>query len=164
MPATILHVNVSNGGVPKRPINTGVVTPLGLEGDRHRNPQVHGGPRQALLLITSEGTAELKEAGFPLFDGALGENITTRGLDRRMVRVGQRYRLGQVVIEITKLRAPCDNLNVYGPGIQKAIYDQEVKAGNTASPLWGLGGFYASVSQAGTVRAGDPIILLDETA
>jgi MOSC domain-containing protein YiiM len=160
---SVLQINVSPGGVPKRPIPDGVVTSLGIAGDRHANPQVHGGPRQAILLITSEGIDELKEQGFPLYHGALGENLTTLGLNRRSVRIGQRYRIGDILVEITKVRAPCETLNAY-PGIQQAIYDQEVKAGNPASPLWGLSGFYASVLRTGTIRPGDPIQLLDETA
>jgi len=163
--ASVLQINVSPGGVPKRPIPTGVVTPLGITGDGHAHPQIHGGPRKAILIITSEGIDELKEQGFQLYHGALGENLTTQGLDRRTVRVGQRYRIGDVLLEITKLRQPCDTLSVYGLGrIQKAVYDQEVKAGNPESPRWGLGGFYAAVLQTGTVRPGDPIQLLDETA
>ncbi|HWY49034.1 MAG TPA: MOSC domain-containing protein, partial [Bryobacteraceae bacterium] len=150
--ASVLQINVSPGGVPKRPIPQGVVTSVGITGDGHANPQVHGGPRQAILLITSEGIDELKEQGFPLYPGALGENLTTRGLNRRSVRIGQRYRVGGVLIEITKVRAPCETLNPYGPGIQKAIYDQEVKAGNPASPRWGLSGFYASILQAGALH------------
>ena len=162
--ASILQVNISPGGVPKRPIPAGIVTPLGITGDGHNNPQVHGGPRKAVLLVTSEGIDELKEQGFPLYSGALGENLTTRGLDRRTVRIGQRYRIGDVLLEITRLRQPCENLNVYGPGIHKAVFDQDAKAGNTASPVWGLGGFYASVLQPGTIHPGDPIHLLDESA
>ena len=161
--ASVLQINVSPGGVPKRPIPAGVVTPLGITGDGHAHPQVHGGPRKAILIITSEGIDELKEQGFPLYYGALGENLTTRGLNRRGVRVGQHYRIGEILIEITKVRAPCETLNLY-PGIQKAIYDPEVKSGNPGSPLWGLSGFYAAVLQAGAIRPGDPIRLLDETA
>jgi len=149
--------------VPKHAIPNGIVTPLGIAGDGHAHPEVHGGPRKALLLITSEGIDELKEQGFRLYSGALGENLTTRGLNRRSVRVGQRYRIGEILVEITKVRSPCETLNAY-PGIQKAIYDQEVKDGNPASPLWGLSGFYASVLQTGTIHPGDPIQLLDETA
>jgi MOSC domain-containing protein YiiM len=139
------------------------VTPLGIAGDGHDNPQVHGGPRKAVLLVTSEGIDELKQQGFPVFSGALGENLTTRGLDRRTVRIGQRYRIGEVLLEITKLRTPCENLSVYGPGIHKAVYDQEANAGDAASAVWGLGGFYASVLEPGAIHPGDPIHLLDES-
>jgi MOSC domain-containing protein YiiM len=161
-PASVFQVNVSPGGVPKRPIPAGIVTSLGLAGDGHANPEVHGGPRQAILLITSEGIDELKEQGFPLYPGALGENLTTRGWNRRSVRIGQRYRIGAILVEITKVRAPCETLNPYGPGIQKAIYDQEVKAGDPASPRWGLSGFYASILRTGLIHPGDPIQLVDE--
>jgi MOSC domain-containing protein YiiM len=162
--ASVLQINVSQGGIPKRPIPAGVVTSLGIAGDGHSHPEIHGGPRQAILIITSEGIDELKEQGFPLYHGALGENLTTGGLNRRSVRIGQRYRIGEVFVEITKVRAPCETLNPYGPDIQKAVYDQEVKAGNPTSPRWGLSGFYASVLRAGTIHPGDPIQLVDETA
>ncbi len=164
MHGSIHQINVSLGGIPKRPIPAGRVTSLGIEGDVHAHPQVHGGPRKAVLLITSEGIDELKQQGFPLYHGALGENLTTTGLDRRTFRIGQRYRVGEVLIEITKIREPCETIQQYGRGIHKAIYDAEIKAGNAASPRWGLGGFYASVLRPGTVRAGDPIMLLDENA
>lgn len=162
MPASVIQINASSGGVPKRPLLFGEITPEGVAGDRHAHPDIHGGPRQAVLLITSEGIDELKAEGFPLYPGALGENITTLGLDRRTVRLGQRYRLGQVIVEITKIRRPCEQLSPYGEGIQKAVFDAEVKAGNIASPLWGLSGFYASVIQPGTLRPGDTITLLEE--
>jgi MOSC domain-containing protein YiiM len=162
MPAIVLQVNVSPGGLPKRAIPHGIVTPLGIQGDGHAHPAIHGGPLKALLLITTEGIEELKQSGFPLFHGALGENLTTEGLDRRGVRAGQRYRIGTAVVEIVKVRQPCDTLTPYGPGIQKAIYDAEVKAGNHESPRWGLSGFYAAVVEPGAVRPGDTIQLLDQ--
>jgi MOSC domain-containing protein YiiM len=161
---TILQINVSNGGVPKRPVPDAMVTPLGIEGDLHAHPHIHGGPRKALLLITSEGIEELKALGFPLFYGALGENLTTRGVDRRVWRVGQRWRIGGVIVELTRVRVPCATLDVYGPGIQEAMYDQEVKAGDVSSARWGLSGFYASVVQPGTIQTGLPVELLGEDA
>ncbi len=141
---------------------SGEVNVNGIVGDGHAHPQIHGGPRKAVLLITSEGIDELKAAGFPLYPGALGENITTQGLDRRTVRLGQRYRLGEVIIEISKMRQPCEQLSPYGDGIQKAVFDLEVKADNPVSPRWGLAGFYASVVRPGTLHPGDPITLLEE--
>jgi MOSC domain-containing protein YiiM len=158
----VVQVHVSGGGVPKRPIPLGEITANGVAGDRHAHPDIHGGPLQAVLLITQEGLEELQHAGFPLYPGALGENITTEGLDRRKVRVGQRYGVGEVILEITKVRRPCEQLTPYGAGIQQAVFDAEVKAGNTQSPRWGLSGFYAAVVRAGTVRPGDSITLLEE--
>lgn len=163
MTPSVLHIHTSNGGVPKRPVLFGEVTPTGIAGDRHNNPQIHGGPVKALLLITNEGLDELKAEGFPVYPGAMGENITTVGLDRRDMRLGQRYRIGEIIIQLSKMRQPCDNLNPYGAGaIQKAVYDSKVKADDHTSPRWGLAGFYASVVQTGTIRPGDSITLLEE--
>jgi MOSC domain-containing protein YiiM len=158
----ILQINTSPGGIPKRPILEATVTLQGIRGDSWAHPQFHGGPNQALLLITSEGIAELTAQGFPLFHGALGENLTTSGLDRRQMRVGQRYRAGEVFLELTKLRVPCDTLSVYGPGIQSAMYDAQVKAGDPSTPRWGLSGFYAKVLQPGSIRPHDIITLVDQ--
>ena len=115
-----------------------------------------------MLLITSEGIEELIAQGHPLFPGALGENLTIGGLDRRQMRVGQRYRVGEVFLELTKLRAPCTTLDVYGPAINRAIYDPQVKAGDPSTSRWGLSGFYARVLKAGTIRPRDIIALVDQ--
>ena len=156
MTGTVLQVNVSPGGVPKRPIPSGELTASGITGDSWRYA-FHGGPRQAVLLITSEGIQELIARGFPLYAGALGENLTTQGLDRRALRFGQRLRVGGATIQLTKMRQPCATLNVYGPGIQAAMYDARVVKGDHGSPLWGLSGFYASVVEPGIVRPGDTV-------
>ncbi|MBI3470542.1 MAG: MOSC domain-containing protein [Candidatus Solibacter usitatus] len=157
MTGTVVQVNISPGGVPKRAIPSGVITPLGIEGDRHAHPAIHGGPRQALLLITSETIDELIARGYPLFYGALGENLTTRGLDRRLLRAGQRLRAGSALLELTKPRGPCSALDVYGPTLSREIYDPRVKAGDPRSPRWGMSGFYAAVIEPGCVHGGDPI-------
>ena len=107
-------------------------------------------PRKAILLVTIEGIDELISQGFPLFPGALGENLTTRGLDRRALRIGQRFQAGEAAIELTTIRTPCATLDVYGSGIQAAMYDARVQKGDPESQRWGLSGFYASVVQPGT--------------
>jgi MOSC domain-containing protein YiiM len=155
---TVVHVGVSHGGIPKLAIPLAELTEAGIAGDAWRYP-FHGGRRKAILLVTIEGIDELISQGFPLFPGALGENLTTRGLDRRELRIGQRLRVGEAEIELTQIRTPCTTLDVYGSGIQAATYDARVQAGDPESPRWGLSGFYASVVRPGTVRAGDPIAL-----
>jgi len=160
----ILQVNTSRGGVPKRPILEGVLTFRGVDGDDWAHPEIHGGPKQAILLISNEEIEKLKAKGFPLFAGALGENLTTEGIPYSKLRAGQRFRAGTAVLQLTKLRRPCDTLNVYGPGIQAQLYDQQARAGDTSSPHWAIGGFYAAVVSPGLVKAGDEIVLLDESA
>jgi MOSC domain-containing protein YiiM len=157
---TVVQVSVSKGGIPKRAIPLAEVTETGIAGDAWRY-SFHGGRRKALLLITIEGIDELVSEGFALFPGALGENLTTRGLDRRELRLGQRLRVGDAAIQLTQIRLPCGTLDVYGSAIQARIYDARVQACDPQSPRWGLSGFYASVIQPGVVRPADTIAPLD---
>src|ERR1039457_3992916 len=126
MRGVIVQVSTSLGGLPKRAIPGGLVTPLGLEGDLHAHPDIHGGPRKAILLASAETIEELTARGYPLFFGALGENLTTRGIDR--------LRAGGALLEITQPRGPCSALDVYGPSLRTEIYDARVKALDPASP------------------------------
>src|ERR1700688_2697788 len=121
---SVVQINIARGGLPKRPVAESVATPLGLEGDVCAHPEIHGGPKQAVLLIAAETVEELIARGYPLYFGALGENFTTRGLDRRSLRLGQCFRVGGAVIELTKVRAPCSTLDVYGQSLGREIYDQ----------------------------------------
>ena len=162
MVGSILQVNISRGGVPKRPIEEGFLSPLGIEGDSHAHPRFHGGPQKAVLLICAEVISDLVRKGYPIYPGALGENLTIEGIDHRQLQSGQRFRVGQAFIEFTTVRIPCAALDVYGPSIKSEIYDREVKAGNTASPKWAMSGFYASVIRTGSVRQGDIIALVDQ--
>lgn len=158
--ARVRQINISPGGVPKTPVSRAHVGPLGLVGDGHRHHS-HGGSQKALLLIAAEVVDSLVSEGWPLFYGALGENFTTVGLEHRSWRPGQRYRVGDVVVELTTPRQPCSVLNCYGRGIQKRIYDSQVEALDSSSERWGESGFYASVVQPGTVET-DAIIVVGE--
>ena len=79
--ATIAQISVSPGGVPKLPVPAARVTELGLEGDAHREMEVHGGPERALCLFALEQIRALQAEGHPVVPGALGENLTIEGLD-----------------------------------------------------------------------------------
>lgn len=153
MNGEISQLNTSRGGIPKRPVLSAVLTPLGLEGDDWAHPKIHGGPDQAVLLIASEVVDELKMLGYDLFRGALGENITTQGLDFTELRSGLQLRLGSgCEIELTRLREPCRTLDVYNqPHLEKI---------QKLLKLEGRGGWYARVLRAGTLFTGDKISLL----
>lgn len=166
MPGVLQQINRSNGGMPKRAIPHPVMlNSEGVEGDRQRNLQVHGGPAKAVLMIAAELIDALAARGFPIYYGAMGENLTVSGLDPHQWRAGQRYRIGaDAVIELTKLRTPCINLDVYGPPIKAEIYDAQCKAGDVASPRWAHGGFYARVIHGGLLFPGAPVILESDAA
>lgn len=160
MTGTIIQISISLGGLPKRPLAGGFVSPLGIEGDRHAHPGIHGGPDKAILLLAAETVDELASGGYPVFYGALGENLTTRGLDPRQLRLGQQLLAGGALIELTAVRSPCSQLDVYGPEIHRELYDPQVKAGDPASPRWGRSGFYARVLRPGPVRTDDIITVV----
>jgi MOSC domain-containing protein YiiM len=148
----VLALHRSPGGIPKSEIAEAQVTERGIAGDDWAHPKYHGGPNQALLLIGSEVLADLKDLGFSVGAGSLGENVTTAGLDYRALTSGQRLSLGeQVKIELTKLREPCRTLDVYNNAnagrIQKVL------------KLEGRGGWYARVLEGGVLRKGDGISL-----
>jgi MOSC domain-containing protein YiiM len=166
MNGAVVQVSRSNGGIPKYAVEGPVMlTSEGLEGDFHRDLRHHGGPDKAVLMISAEVLESLKHDGFPVFHGGLGENLTVRGLDVTRWRAGQRYRVGEdAVIELTKLRTPCSNLDVYGEAIKPRLYDRQCRAGDPDTPVWARGGFYARVIKPGLVIAGAPVELTSEAA
>jgi MOSC domain-containing protein YiiM len=166
----LIRINRSNGGLPKLPVAEPLMLASdGIEGDRHRNLKYHGGPNKAVLMIAAELIDELAQRGYPVGYGALGENLTVSGLDPHLWRKGQRYRVGEdAVIELTTLRTPCDNLLRYGAAgsrpIAPELYDAGCKAGDTSSPHWAHGGFYARVIRGGLLAEGAPVTLESDLA
>ena len=157
MQGVIERLNVSAGGLPKRPIERAWAGVLGLEGDHHNHPQIHGGPRKALLLIAAEDLEELRGMGFAVEAGTLGENLTVRGIDFRKLASGQRWNAGGAVLELTTLRKPCLQLEPLNRGekgqIQKVLAEVHAR-----------GGFYAAVEKEGELRTGDIIALAGQPA
>jgi MOSC domain-containing protein YiiM len=164
MHGTVVQVNISPGGLPKHAIVEAFVTPLGIEGDRHAHPAIHGGPMKAVLIISAEVVDGLVARGYPLFYGAMGENLTTRGIEIRDLRIGDQLRAGGALLEITQPRGPCSALDVYGETLKLEVYDKQVKQRDPASPRWGMSGFYASVVAPGPLREGDPVALVSKLA
>jgi MOSC domain-containing protein YiiM len=146
----VIQINVSAGGVPKTQMAFAELNRLGIVGDTHRY-RAHGGPHKAILLLASEVIDRLHAEGFPVFYGALGENFTTRGLDHRLWRSGQVFRVAEILLKLTTPREPCKTLNPFGPGIQKRIYDSRVHSLIASSPHWGESGFYAAVLHGGAI-------------
>lgn len=155
MTGTITHLCLNKGGLPKLPVSDALATPLGLQGDVQRNLKYHGGPRQALLLVSAEDLAALRAEGFELEAGSLGENLTVSGIDFRQLRPGQRFRAADVILELTKPRTPCTQLEVYNNGRQGLLQ-------GALKSLHARGGFYAAVLTPGPLRPGDKITLVDQ--
>lgn len=161
---TIVQVNTSRGGLPKRAVPGGFLSEAGLEGDRQAHPGIHGGPRKAILLIAAEIVDDLAARGYPLFYGALGENLTTRGISIRELRIGDCLQAGGALLEITQPRGPCSAIHVYGESLKDQIYDARVKDLDFDSPRWGMSGFYARVLEPGYLSTNDSVYLVTSGA
>ena len=149
MTARVAQLNVSPGGVPKRPVERAYLGPEGLQGDAHNDRVAHGGPLRALCLYALERIGGLQSEGHPVQPGWLGENLTTSGLDWDAVRPGTRLRIGQALVEITRYTSPCRN-------IRGSFSDGDYsRVAEPRHPGWSR--VYARVLTAGQVAQGDPI-------
>jgi MOSC domain-containing protein YiiM len=136
---------------------------LGVEGDAHAGTTVKHRSRVArdpqqpnerqVHLIHAELHEELRDAGFDVSAGQMGENITTRGIDLLGLPTGTRLHLGpEAVIKITGLRNPCAQLDRIQGGLMAAVLDRD-EAGNLVRKA----GVMAVVIAGGPVRPGDAI-------
>jgi MOSC domain-containing protein YiiM len=98
----------------KSPVEEPVaVRGVNLEGDDQADRTVHGGPDKAVYAYASEDYAFWEQQlGQPVPGGTFGENITTAGLDLRDALVGERWRVGSVVLEVSQPRMPCFKLGI----------------------------------------------------
>ncbi len=103
----VVSVNVSPGGVPKLPVDRARVSPAGVEGDRQRFLQYHGGPERAVSIYSLDLIDALRKEGHPIGIGTTGENLTLVGLDWSLVVPGTRLRIGETEVEITAYAPPC---------------------------------------------------------
>ncbi|OYR21142.1 MOSC domain-containing protein [Brucella thiophenivorans] len=87
----------------------------GLECDEQGDRKVHGGPEKAVHHYPHDHYALWREdvGDHPHLDatGAFGENISTTGLTEHNVAIGDRFRLGTAVVEVSQGRQPCWKLN-----------------------------------------------------
>jgi len=104
----VLQVNVSAGGVPKLPVERAFVNRFGLEGDRHNDFTMHGGPHRAVCLFAMEVIERLQAEGHPIEPGGAGENLTTWGVEWSLLPIGSKVRVGsELELELASPTAPC---------------------------------------------------------
>ena len=103
----VYQISVSHGGVPKLAVSEARITMLGVEGDRQRNPDIHGGPERAVCLFSFEVIQALQAEGHSIAPGSAGDNVTLAGLDWFSFKPGDRIGLGLVRLELVSYTAPC---------------------------------------------------------
>lgn len=154
MQARIFQLNRSPGGIPKLAISEAVVTELGMVGDDHNFPNIHGGPERALCLFSLDRILELQREGHAIFPGAVGENVTISGLDWNLMTPGQRLTLGdEVLIEITTYTSPCNSIEHFFVDGKYQRISQKVHAGYSR--------VYARVLRPGRLIVGQQVALLN---
>jgi len=128
---------------------------MGLAGDEQADRTVHGGTDKAIHHYPADHydwwRGQLGDAPLLNAPGAFGENISTTGFDEQNVCLGDRFRLGTALVEVSQARQPCWKLDHrFGTkGVMAAV----VKTRRS--------GWYYRVLETGQVRAGDTLDLVD---
>jgi MOSC domain-containing protein YiiM len=139
-----------------------LVPGLGVEGDVHAGVTVRHRSRVAadptrpnlrqVHLMHAELFEELRDQGFEVDAGRLGENITTRGLDLLALPRGTVLRFGAAAVTITGLRNPCAQIDKFRPGMLRRVVGRD-EQGNLVRKA----GIMGIVLSGGPVRPGDTV-------
>ncbi|MEU1295129.1 MOSC domain-containing protein [Streptomyces sp. NPDC005840] len=160
LPYTDPAVGVS--GIDKRPVEGPVrvaapgakgVAGSGLAGDAVCDLRHHGGDDQAVYAMAREDLDDWeRELGRALPNGVFGENLTTAGVEVSGALIGERWRIGSVVLlEVTSGRIPCRTF-------QGHVGEQGWVRRFTQK---GAPGAYLRVIEPGEIRAGDPVEVVE---
>jgi len=141
----LVSVCVSPGGIPKRMVTAVRVTTDGLTGDGHAHAK-HNRPDRAVSLFDLEILTQLQREGFPLYPGAIGENLTVAGLHVQRMSPGALLEIGDVLLRLEEPRKPCYVLDFINPCLKDIIV--------------GRCGYMASVVQGGVLEPGMEIVSL----
>jgi MOSC domain-containing protein YiiM len=100
----------------------------------------HGrkGSQRQILLVDLETLNAMD-----LLPGSIRENITTEGLNVNGLAIGEQVRIGPMLLQVSAVCTPCDQLEKIRPGLRREIY--------------GRRGMLCRVLQGGIVRKGDTI-------
>lgn len=136
-------------GIDKKPVDgTVAVHGLGLNGDVQVNRKHHGGEGQAVYAYAQEDADFwIAELGRELPPGRFGENLRTSGLDLRNAVLGDRWRIGTALFEVTAWRTPCANF--------ARFWDVPDLVRRFAAH--GATGAYLRVLETGGIGAGDAV-------
>ena len=112
--AAVVHEGAWTGsegktGIDKRPVNGAIrFTDNGLAGDVVVDKKHHGGFDKAVYAYASEDAKWWeRQIGVEINNGAFGENLTTEGIDVNGALIGERWRIGNVLLEVSEPRIPC---------------------------------------------------------
>lgn len=155
----LLEPEGRESGVFKQAVSGPVaVDRLGLRGDFHADPQAHGGPEKAVHQYAASNYRRLAAHAPEIADrfstGSIGENISADGWDETSVHIGDVFRIGSVLLQVSQPRSPCWKIDSrYGvAGLAAFIVAQRIP------------GWYYRVLEPGVLEAGDSITLIERMA
>lgn len=145
--------------IAKLPVDgTVAIGPLGLAGDEQADRRYHGGPDKAIHHYPRDHYPFWREEteGHVLLDGAgaFGENVSTLGLTEGEICIGDRFRLGSALVEVSQGRQPCwKQGHRFGcPRVTARIVETR------------RSGWYYRVLESGEAGAGDALNLIDRVS
>lgn len=141
-------------GIFKTPTHDPIQLELeSVKGDEVSDRRVHGGVYKACYLFSTKHYPYWKDL-YPQLDwnwGMLGENLSVEGLDETKIYIGDIYRLGSAIVQITQPREPCYKFGVKF-GTQRVL-KQFIEHGRP--------GTYVRIIEKGTVAKNDEMTLLE---
>jgi MOSC domain-containing protein YiiM len=154
MPREATWAAIGRTSIDKAPVAGPVrVGTDGVEGDRVSDTRHHGGRDQAVYAYAREELDWWAERlGDELRDGEFGENLTTEGVDVDEAEVGERWRVGSVLLEVASVRTPCNDFKTW---MGRGGHDASAWVRRFAER--GRPGPYLRVLDPGVLEAGDPL-------
>ena len=140
-------------GIDKRPVDgRRTVGDDHVTGDVQVATDVHGGPDKAVYAYASEDTLWWEAVlGRDLWPGAFGENLTLEGVDCTESVIGDRLRVGPLLLEVSQPRIPCATLAKHlGDPLMVKRFAQARRPG-----------IYLRIIEPGDVGAGDTVELVE---
>jgi MOSC domain-containing protein YiiM len=137
-------------GIAKAPVReTSVfVGRENIEGDGQADLRVHGGRDKAVYAYPADHWPWwLSEHGLACGPNTFGENLTLAGADETVVAIGDRFRWGEALLEVSQPRAPCFKLGIHTR--------QDIPARLTVSARCG---WYFRVVEVGFARVDDSLV------
>lgn len=151
-PRPAAWAGIGRTSIDKAPVAGPVrVDEAGLNGDQVSDTRNHGGPDKAVYAFAREDldwwAAEL---GREIPDGQFGENLTTSGIDVNEAEIGERWRIGEVLLEVASVRTPCNDFKWW---MGLSGFDNNAWVKRFAAV--GRPGPYLRVLSSGSIAAGD---------
>ncbi|MFZ1570627.1 MAG: MOSC domain-containing protein [Thiolinea sp.] len=142
-------------GIWKDSIKQAAIDAEGIKGDIQVDRRVHGGAEKALHQYAIPSYASM-HAAFPELAvrmpiGSMGENLTVLGMHEDNVHIGDIYRIGSALVQVSQPRNPCWKIN--------SKFDDERLAKFIATQH--IRGWYYRVLEAGNVELGDSMDLVE---